>query len=206
MNSASIGLRVPRPLLAIVLLVGLIACLNGRAQAKTYQPSKCSYPSVGKAFSAWGDQNYYELAPDGGFEGGGVGWTLSGGARLAQANEDRFLNGPEDNKAVLLPYGASATSPPICVDETTPSFRAMTKNIGEKGAKLHITINYIVAGGTKIMQTDAPPADKGWAATPPLQLQTEGEAERVARITFTSYERKAEYLVDDIYVDPFARR
>jgi hypothetical protein len=199
------GFRFPRVLLGAGLLIGLIACLTGQAQARTYQPSKCSYANVAKFFSPWGDQNYYELAPDGGFEGGGAGWTLSGGATLVQANEDHFLNGAGDHTAVLLPYGASATSPPICVDETTPSFRVMTRNIGEKGAKLHVTISYVVSGGTKTQQTDAPPADKGWAASPPLQLQTDGEAERVARITFTSSERKAEYLVDDLYVDPFAR-
>jgi len=39
----------------------------------------------------------------------------------------------------------------------------------------------------------------------PRSTATDGEAERVARITFTSSERKAEYLVDDLYVDPFAR-
>lgn len=191
-------------LAATALLVGLTA-FSSLAQARTYQPSNCSYQNVAKTFSPWGDQNDYELAPDGGFEEGGVGWTLSGGAKVVQANEDRFLHGAGDHSAVLLPYGASATSPPICVDETTPSFRVMTRNIGEKGAKLRVTISYVVAGGTKVQQTDAPPADKGWAASPPLQLQTEGEAERVARITFTSYERKAEYLVDDLYVDPFAR-
>lgn len=71
----------------------------------------------------------------------------------------------------------------------------MTRNIGEKGAKLHVTISYVVSGGTKTQQTDSPPADKGWAPSPPLQLQTDGEAERVARITFTSSDRRAEYLV-----------
>lgn len=191
-------------LMAISLLLGL-AAFSPLAQAKTYQPSNCSYQNVAKTFSPWGDQNLYELAPDGGFEEGGVGWTLSGGAKLVQANEDRFLHSADDQTAVLIPYGASATSPPICVDETTPSFRVMTRNIGEKGAKLRVTISYVVAGGTKVQQTDSPPADKGWAPSPPLQLQTDGEAERVARITFTSYERKAEYLVDDLYVDPFAR-
>jgi hypothetical protein len=191
-------------LVATALAVGLTA-FSSAAHAATYQPSNCSYLNVAKVFSPWGDNNYYELAPDGGFEEGGVGWTLSGGAKLVQTNEDRFLHGAADHTAVLIPYGASATSPPICVDETTPSFRVMTRNIGEKGAKLRVTINYVIAGGTKVQQTDAPPADKGWAPTPPLQLQTDGEAERVARITFTSYERKAEYLVDDLYVDPFAR-
>jgi hypothetical protein len=191
--------------LATITLLVWTAAFASVSQARTYQPSNCSYQNVAKVFSPWGDQNPYELAPDGGFEGGGAGWTLSNGATLVQTNEDRFLNGAADHTAVLLPYGASATSPPICVDETTPSFRVMTRNIGEKGAKLHVTINYAIAGGTKVQQTDSPPADKGWAPSPPLQLQTDGEAERVARITFTSVERKAEYLVDDLYVDPFAR-
>jgi hypothetical protein len=205
MSAFYTGFRVPRLLLVVGLLTGLLACLSGQAQAKTYKPSKCSYPAATQVFSQWGDQGYYELAPEGGLEGGGTGWTLSGGAKLAQANESHFLNGAEDHTALDLPFGASATSPPVCVDETTPDFRVMTENIGTKGSKLHVTVTYELANGPKTQQTDAPLADKGWEPTPPLQLQTDGEAERVARITFSNKESKGEYLVDDLYVDPFAR-
>ena len=206
MSAATIqGFRVPRLVLALAgLALGLMA-FSSAAQAKTYKPSNCSYPAATEVFSPWKDQGHYELAPEGSLEGGGTGWTLSGGAGLVQANEDHFLNGAEDHTALELPFGASATSPPVCVDETTPSFRVMTENLGGKGAKLHVTVTYELAKGPKTQQSDPPPADKGWEPTPPLQLQTDGEAERVARITFTAKDPKADYLVDDLYVDPFAR-
>jgi hypothetical protein len=206
MHVFSTSFRISRTLVAAGLLIGLLGCLGGQAQAKTIKPSNCSYPNAAQVFSPWKDQGYYELAPDGGLEGGGTGWTLSGGATLVPTNEANFLNGAEDDTALQLPFGASATSPPVCVDETTPSFRLMTENIGDKGAKLHVTVTYELASGPKAKQTDAPPADNGWAPTPPLQLQTDGEAERIARITFTAKDPKAEYLVDDLFIDPFARR
>jgi len=205
-SNAVSGFRIPRLLLAASLLIGLFACFGGQAEAKTYKPSNCSYPNAAQVFSPWKDQGYYELAPDGGFENGGTGWTLSGGASLVEANEDHFLNGAEDDTAVRLPFGAVATSPPVCVDETTPSFRLMSQNIGAKGAKLRVTVSYELAGGPKTKQTDTPAADSGWEPTPPVQLQTDGEAERIARITFTAKDPKCVYLVDDLFVDPFARR
>jgi hypothetical protein len=204
--SAVPGFRIPRFLLAASLLIGLLAFSGGQAEAKTYKPSNCSYPNAAQVFSPWKDQGYYELAPDGGFENGGTGWTLSGGASLVEANEDHFLNGAEDDTAVRLPFGAIATSPPVCVDETTPSFRVMSQNIGAKGSKLRVTVTYELASGPKAKQTDTSPADSGWAPTPPLQLQTDGEAERIARISFSAKDPKGVYLVDDLFVDPFARR
>ena len=205
MAASIAGFRIPRLLFVASLLIGLLACSAGAAQAKTYKPSHCSYPNAAQVFAPWKDQGYYELAPDGGLEGGGTGWTLTGGAKLVAANESHFLNGAEDDTAIQLPFGGTATSPPVCVDETTPDFRVMTENIGTKGSKLRVMVTYELANGPKTQQTDAPPADKGWEPTPPLQLQTDGEAERVARITFTAKDPKGEYLVDDLYVDPFAR-
>jgi hypothetical protein len=186
------------------LLIGLVALSAGQAQAKTYKPSNCSYPEASQVFSQWKDQGFYELAPEGGLEGGGTGWELSGGAQLVEANESDFLNGAEDHTAVELPFGATATSPPVCVDETTPNFRVMTEDIGAKGSKLRVTVKYELANGPKTRQTDVP-SDLNWDPTPPLKLETEGEAERVARIIFTAKDPKGAFLLDDLYIDPFAR-
>jgi hypothetical protein len=204
MSYSLAGFRVPRLLAIMGLLIGLIAAFAGQAQAKTYKPSKCSYPAATQVFSEWDDQGYYELAPDGGLEGGGTGWTLSGGAVLVDANEEHFLNGAEDNTALSLPFGATATSPPVCVDETTPSFRVMTQNTGAKGSKLRVTVSYELSDRVKTRQTDLASASN-WDPSPPLKLETEGEAERVARIVFTAKDPKGTYLLDDLFIDPFAR-
>ena len=42
-------------------------------------------------FTQWGDDGYYELAPDGGFEKGGTGWDFSGGAKIVAGNESEYL-------------------------------------------------------------------------------------------------------------------
>ena len=35
-----------------------------------------------RPFAPWGDPTWYKLAPNGGFEAGATGWTLTGGAQV----------------------------------------------------------------------------------------------------------------------------
>ena len=75
MSTSLTGFRVPRLLFVSACCSGFLPASRGQAQAKTFQPSNCSYPAATQVFSQWKDQGYYELAPEGGFEGGGTGWT-----------------------------------------------------------------------------------------------------------------------------------
>ena len=47
----------------------------------------CHYTGAEQVFKPWGDLNSYVLAPDGGFEAGGPGWYLGGGAKTVSGNE-----------------------------------------------------------------------------------------------------------------------
>jgi hypothetical protein len=192
------GYRFPRVLLAVAAVaVGL--CASASASQAT-----CSYPDAEQVFTKWGDTGYYELAPDGGFEKGGTGWTFSGGAHLVEGNETEYLNGEADQTSLSLPYKGKATSPKVCVDENTPMFRLMTVNGGSEQAKLQVTVDY---EGAKAKKSETKVrADDEWEPTEPLQFELDGEQERVARISFTPQEKNGEWFVDDIYIDPFARR
>ncbi len=68
-----------------------------------------------------GDTADYSLAPDGGFENGGRGWTFSGGAKVTTGNELLGINAGK--KQVVIPLSGSITSPAFCVDESHPHFR-----------------------------------------------------------------------------------
>jgi hypothetical protein len=192
------GYRTLRVLLAVTgLAIGLCA-FSSAAQAA------CNYPDAEQVFTKWGDDGYYELAPDGGFEKGGNGWSFSGGAHLVAGNETEYLNGEEDQTSLSLPYKGTATSPRVCVDANTPLFRLMTLNDGSEQAKLRVTVDYDgPKAKSRQMQVRA---DDEWEPTEPLQFDLDGEQERVARISFTPQEKNGEWLVDDVYIDPFSRR
>jgi hypothetical protein len=189
---------IMRCLLATVVAVLGLAAFSSVAQAT------CNYPDAEQVFSKWGDTRYYELAPDGGFEEGGTGWTFLGGAHLVAGNESEYLNGEEDDTSLSLPYRGLAVSPRVCVDQNTPVFRLMALNGGYEYSKLRVVVTYELPY-FKIRATDILAGD-AWAPTAPLQLDTDGDRERVARISFTPRDDDGEWLVDDIFIDPFARR
>jgi hypothetical protein len=189
-----------------LLTVAMILAALGLAVYASAAQAACSYPDAAQVFAPWKDKGWYQLAPEGGLEGGGNGWTFEGGATLVADPEDRNHDGVQEDTAVRLPFGASATSPPVCVDETTPNFRVMLRNFGDKDAKLRVRVTYEgTAEPVKARDTDVrAEREDEWVPSRSLKLETKKE-ERVARITFTSQDPEGEYLVDDLYVDPFAR-
>lgn len=190
----------------IGLSLATLLALFGLATYSAVAQAACSYPDATQVFSPWKDKAYYQLAPEGSFAEGASGWTLENGATLVTDEDHRFPEGEEEETAVALPFGASVTSPPVCVDETTPSFRFMARNVGDKGGKLRVTITYEnTKKVTKAKNSDVHTDENEWEPTPSLKLETGDEGERAARITFTAKDPKGEYLVDDLYVDPFAR-
>jgi hypothetical protein len=193
------GYRFPRVLLAAAgTVIGLCAFASASQAA-------CSYPDAEQVFAKWGDSGYYQLALDGGVEEGGNGWTVTGGAGLVAGNESEFLNGESDDTALSISYGGVATSPKVCVDASTPAFRLMALNSGDDHAKLRVTVSYESGSGNMSRTTDVR-ADGEWEPTDPLRLDAKGAQERVARISFTPKDDEGEWLLDDLYIDPFARR
>src|SRR5215211_3463287 len=109
------GLPRMKSKLILTTLTALVAltAFAGSAQAA------CSTAGAKQAFSQWGDQRNYVLAPDGGFEAGAQGWDLDG-AKAVAGNESYYLNAASDDTSLSLPAGSSAGSPPICMDIGTP--------------------------------------------------------------------------------------
>jgi hypothetical protein len=70
-------------------------------------------PSGGsQVFAPWQDAANYLLAPNGSFEFGSTGWSLSGGAAIVNGNEPFY---PTGTHSLALPSGSSATSPTVCL-------------------------------------------------------------------------------------------
>ena len=189
----------PSLLLAVAgVAIGLMAFASSSQAA-------CTYPKAEQVFSQWGDEGNYELAPDGGFEAGGSGWGFSGGAALVAENEDSVperLGRPELAQPALPGDGHQ---PEVLRRQTTPTFRFMVRNAGDDHTKLRVTVTYENGRDVKTRVIEFRSGEE-WSPSEAMQLDTDGESEGVARISFTPREAGGEWLLDDVYIDPFARR
>jgi hypothetical protein len=171
----------------------------------------CSYPGAEQVFKPWGDQHSYVLAPDGGFEAGASGWSLSGGAKAVAGNESYYLNNAGDSRSLSLPVGSSAGSPPICMAIDTPVFRMFARNTGDPSSRLRVEATYKLLGlvQTKVVNNVA--AGSSWAPT--QQMSTVLTLSTIVgtlipssiQVRITPLDSRGQWQVDDFFVDPFAR-
>lgn len=193
-----------RKLMALaVAALAVVALSAGSAQA-------CSYGGAEQVFKPWGDSSSYVLAPDGGFEAGGIGWLRSGGAGVVDGNESFYLNDSGDSKSLALPAGSSALSPPICMSLDTPSFRLLARNSGDPASYLKVEATYPLLGLLRTKTLSTVKAGPSWA--PAQQMSTVLTLSTVVGTLIPSAVQiritpvgGGNWQVDDLYVDPFAR-
>jgi hypothetical protein len=196
----------PKLIFAMLTALVALAAFAGSAQAA------CSTAGAKQAFSQWGDQRNYVLAPDGGFEAGAQGWDLDGGAAPVAENESYYLNSASDDTSLSLPAGSSAGSPPVCMDIGTPSFRMVARNSGDPRSQLRVTASYKLLGLLRTQTLGTVTAGSAWTPTASqstvLTLSTiiGTLIPSAIEIRVTPLDSKGKWQVDDLYVDPFARR
>lgn len=192
-------------LVALSLLVALVA-LAGTAQAA------CPYTGAEQVFRPWGDRHNYVLAPDGGFEAGGSGWSLRGGAKVVAGNESYYVNEPSDSRSLSLPSGSSAVSPSICMSLDTPLIRMFARNTGDESSRLRVEAKYKLLGLVRTKAVSVVTAGPDWAPT--QQMSTVLTLATIVgtlipssiQVEITPLDSKGQWQVDDLYIDPFARR
>lgn len=174
--------------------------------------SACNYSGAEQVFAPWGDKRAYVLAPDGGFEAGGSGWSLSGGAKAVAGNESYYLNDAADSRSLSLPAGSSAGSPPVCMSLYTPVFRMVARNTGDPTSRLRVEAVYKLLGLVRTRDVSTVSAGASWAPTQPmstvLSLSTIVGTliPSYIQIRITPLDAKGQWQVDDLYIDPYARR
>ena len=191
--------------IALATVLALAGFAASAAQA-------CSYSSAEQVFSRWGDQHSYVLGPDGGFEQGGSGWLRSGGATVVAENESFHLNGAADDHALSLPPGSSAVSPPVCMSIDTPIFRLLARNGGDSSSGLRVEAIYPLLGLLRTKTVSTVYAGSEWA--PSQQMSTVLTLSTIlgtlipssVQIRITPVGSGGNWTVDDLYIDPFARR
>lgn len=196
--------RLPIALASAVLGLAVFA---GPASA-----ASCGYTGAEQVFKPWGDSLNYVLAPDGGFEAGGSGWTLNRGAAAVAGNESYYLNDAADDSSLSLPAGSSAWSPPICMSLDTPVFRMLARNTGDPTSKLRVEATFKLLGLVRTNVVNTATAGSEWAPTQKMSTVL-GLSTIVGtlipssiQIRITPLDSKGQWQVDDLYIDPFARR
>jgi hypothetical protein len=173
------------PLLALALLLAAPAAAH----------ADCPPQPLAHTFLPWLDPAWYEAAPDGGLEAGGAGWTLAGGAAVVAAN-DPYQPGAS---ALALPAGATATTPPMCVDVAHPTLRFFTQ-----GGSGPLTVSVLFRdslGVEQELQVGTALTSPDWAPSAVMPVLGNVLSEQVS-FRFAS---AGDWRVDDVFVDPYSK-
>jgi hypothetical protein len=200
------GRRLALACAAIILLVAPSA----RAADS---PVRCVDQSFSQTFRPWNDRASYTLSPGASMEGALAGWTLTGGAATVAGNETFQVGGPLDGRSLSLPDGSSVTTAPICVAINYPFFRFFARNSGSYFSALDVEVLYLNAGG-HVVDTQALGRLRGYATWAPttrisLGIGRSGAgtgADAAVAFRFTPRGFGGRWQIDDVYVDPYARR
>jgi hypothetical protein len=205
----------PTPIKAIValacaagvLMVSAIAG-SGAASAALIGSGTCPATSLSQPFAAWGDSSSYELVPGGNFEGSLAGWSLAGGATRTSGSEPYAVTGTAGRTSLLLPAGASAQSPPVCVDASDPTFRFFARN-NSLLSSVGVQVVYPSPLGPVALPLGAAALSPTWQPTLPLLtgsiaggLLSGGTAQLSLRFTGLTGTSQ----IDDVFVDPRGTR
>jgi hypothetical protein len=182
-----------------------LAAFPAASSAALIETGACDGSPLSQPFVRWGDSAQFKLMPGGSFENGSPGWKLSGGAAVAGGSEPYGASGSLGSHSLYLPAGASAESPPTCVNAAYPTFRLFARN-----ANLLSTVAVQVVYDEPIVGRVGLPVgaialSTSWKPTLPMLTASaiegvlqNGEAQ--VSLRFTSLTGSTS--IDDVYVDP----
>ena len=171
-----------------------------------------SCPSGGtQVFAPWADAAYYYLAPNGSFELGTYGWSLSG-AGVVPGNEPFYATGTH---SLSLPSGSSAVSPSVCLGPSQLYVRAFAEDAGGSDSGLRIRVRWYGLLNQLLGVTDYDVLQPGSAWAPTSKISSAGGlavpllpivGSTTARVEFTPLGAGSRWNVDDLYIDPWVSR
>lgn len=188
-----------------------IACaVTPTAQAGVLVASapSCTSPPLEHPFARWLDPLTYTLVPDGGFEQGASGWSLSK-AKVVSGNETFYVRAASDSRSLSLPPGSSATSPTMCAGLDKPVMRFLSKSSGGllSLSALNVEVLFETASGQAVSLPVGVALPSGkWQPTLPLPVLASllpllpGEQTPIA-FRFRPV-GTATWTIDDVYLDP----
>jgi hypothetical protein len=198
-----------RFLLTGLATVAATTLLAAPAQAADVgSAASCPDTPVVQPFVQWGDSSDYFLAPDGGFEQGGAGWTQLGRAAVQSGSEPFALNAGGDRSSLRLPAGSSATSPLFCIGAEHRSMRF----VAQAATSSRLDVDVIVGAGStsgRTYRVATVGGAGGWAPSDvvPMLVNEVAAAQGGTinvRLRFTP-RGSGGWTIDDVFVDPYKR-
>jgi hypothetical protein len=201
--------------LKAVLVTGAIA-LFGAAPASAGLGLACPDPTT-KPFAPWNDYAKYAFVPNGGFESGAAGWTLTGGARVVPGNESFYVHAARERYALSMPPGSTATTSPMCISLFSGKMRFFTANAGAPASKLKVQVFYnggvgsLLGGvGRLLGLSEVGYVSSGAAWQPSPAIAMLGGALPLltssVQFRFSAAADGGAFRIDDVYLDPFLSR
>jgi hypothetical protein len=203
-------MRFPKIRLSLLTAVGACLFLAPAAQAGPVLASAtdCDAQVLEQPFLPWADPASYVLAPGGTFESADSGWSLSGGAAVADGNESFNAHGAGEVASLALPAGSSATSRSMCIGVEHPTLRLFARRGG--GGTLKVEVLFTDAQGTpRALPINYVTGTGAWQPTAAMPIFVNfavpaGDKTAVA-FRFTP-QGGADWRIDDVYVDPYRSR
>jgi hypothetical protein len=202
---------------ALLTLAASFAALSvSAAPAQAGLGVSCPDPAA-QVFKPWGDYAYYGFAPNGGFESGTYGWTVSGGAKVVSGNESFFVHGSAERYSLSLPAGSSVTSPPMCVSLLNGKMRFFAANAGSATSKLKVQVIYrggvgsllgLLGGMLGLADVGYVSAGSAWQPSTPVGMLggTLPLLTQSVQFRFTPMDSSGSWKIDDVYLDPVLNR
>jgi hypothetical protein len=161
-------------------------------------------PNAYQAFKRFGDEAYYVLMPGGSFEGESV-WELRRGAKVVRGNEPYYVHDSADAYSLLLPEGATATTPPMCFAFADWHLRFFARDSGSGGRVKVTVIVRSLLGVVSLLDAGTVDPVYGWKPSPRvgLLLSNVGGLLATDSIQFRFTASGGSVQVDDAYLDPW---
>jgi hypothetical protein len=193
----------------LALMTASMSLASGTALASPIEIAPCDDSPLSTPFARWGDLASYKLAPGGDFERSLSKWTLSDGADRVSDSEPWGVVGTVGGGALEVTAGASATSPPICVNAGSPSLRFFARSTDDLLAVLRVDVLYLDSAlGVVSVPVGYEAAGGYWHPTLPLATASALPAATAGgqtslRLRFTAV--RGSWRVDDVFIDPYSR-
>lgn len=200
MATSSVALRA-RSAIVLSIIGGLVALAAGVAPASAGLGLTCPSPTT-TPFAAWSDYAHYAFLPDGGFEGGASGWSLSGGARAVSGNDSFYIHSKTDNASLSLPAGASATSPPMCISLLSSKMRFVVRGDAGSAVKVQVIYRGVVSSLLGLFDGGTISAGGSWKPSPQIGMLGGTVPLLTASVSFRFTAVGGTAAIDDVYLDP----
>lgn len=196
---------------AALALAALATAPAANAGPLLASATNCQEQTLERPFARWLDPLSYHLVPDGTFEAGAAGWSLSK-AKVVEGNETFYVHGAGEHRSLSLPPGSVATSPVMCTRIDKPLMRFFAKSSG--GLLSLSTLAVEVLFETRSGQVASLPVgvvlpNTKWQPTLPLPVLASLLALLPNEQTPIAFRFRpiggATWTIDDVYLDPGRR-